>query len=173
MIQQDKKHQIIESFEKRVREKRPISIKIADILTTSFGTIVFFVFNVILFTFWILANLGKIPAVSIFDPYPFILLTTAVSLEAIFLSIIVLISQNRQSQINTLREELDLQVNLISEKEITKLLKLVKLMLEKSGNKIEDPELEEMLKEADTSYIERKLADQLTPKNKPVFTTKK
>jgi len=46
-------------------------------------------------------------------------------------------------------------------------------MLEKSGNKIEDPELEEMLKEADTSYIERKLADQLTPKNKPVFTTKK
>lgn len=75
-------------------------------------------------------------------------------------------SQNRQSQIATLRDELQLQVELISEKEISKVLNLLKKVLEKHNIKVTDHELEEMLEAVDTSYIERKLEEQLNHKLK-------
>jgi uncharacterized membrane protein len=78
---------------------------------------------------------------------------------------VVLMSQNREKQINTLRDELQLQVELITEKEITKTLFLLKKILEKHDIKYSDKELEEMLKEVDTSYIERKLEQQLQQKS--------
>ena len=77
-------------------------------------------------------------------------------------------SQNRQSQIGTLRDELQLQVELITEKEISKVLQLLKKILKEHGVEYTDIELEEMLKEVDTSYIERKLEAQLTGKHKSV-----
>lgn len=75
-------------------------------------------------------------------------------------------SQNRQSQIATLRDELQLQVELITEKEISKVLNLLKKVLEKHNIKVTDHELEEMLEAVDTSYIERKLEEQLNHKLK-------
>ena len=92
------------------------------------------------------------------------MLTTLVSLEAIILTVIVLMSQTRQSLISSLREEVDIQVNLIAEKEIKKVLKLLSELLKAKGIKVEDSELEDMLKEIDASYIERKLVEQLTAK---------
>lgn len=151
----------IKSLEAEELRKRSLTIVIADWLTTSFGSIAFLLFNILIFTFWILANLGRIPGIPVFDPYPFILLTMVVSLEAIILSIIVLMSQNRQSHVSTIREELDMQVNLISEREITKILYLLTLVLKKDGIKFEDPELSEMIKQTDISYIERQLKDQI------------
>lgn len=151
----------IKSLEAEELRKRSLTIVIADWLTTSFGSISFLLFNILIFSFWILANLGKIPGIPVFDPYPFILLTMVVSLEAIILSIIVLMSQNRQSHVSTIREELDMQVNLISEREITKILYLLTLVLKKEGIKFEDPELSEMIKQTDISYIERQLKDQI------------
>ena len=106
-------------------------------------------------------NLGYVSQIPIFDPYPFILLTMVVSLEAIFLSIIVLMSQNKQSQISTLREELDMQVNLIAEREITMTLKILKLMANKMKLRIKNEELEEMIEETDISYIQREIQEQL------------
>jgi len=160
---------LIESFEARKLKKRPFVIKLADFLTSVFGSITFFLLNATLFTFWILANLGKIPAITPFDPYPFILLTMIVSLEAIFLSIIVLMSQNRQSFISTIREEMDMQVNLIAEREITKVLEILQKLAQAQKIKLNDPELDEMLKRTDVSYIERSLekqleSSQITPK---------
>jgi uncharacterized membrane protein len=68
-------------------------------------------------------------------------------LEAIFLAIIVLISQNRASKIADIREEIDLQMDVISEKEITKLLRLATLLLQKNGIDVSnDKELQYMLK---------------------------
>jgi len=121
----------------------------------------FLLFNLLFFTFWILANTGNVPGVPVFDPFPFILLTMIVSLEAIVLTVIVLVSQNRQAEITTLREELDMQVNLMAEREITKVLDLQKIIIKKLGVKIKDPELEEMTKETDISYIEQQLAEQI------------
>jgi len=163
-----KPRQIINSFEAKTMRKRPISLKIADWLTKAFGTVWFLILNFAAFSFWIAINMGKIPAIPVFDPYPYVLLITSVSLEAIILAIIVLISQNRESQITTLREELQLQVELLAEKELTKVLFLLKKLLEANNIKVSDTELDEMLEVADTSYIEKRLDEQLNPKTKSI-----
>ena len=159
-----KSRRLIRSFEAKALKKRSIPHKIADWLTAYFGTLTFLIFNLALFSLWILINTGNIPGVPIYDPFPFVLLITAVSLEAIILAIVVLISQNREGHINTLRDEIQLQVDLITERELTKVLKLLKALLKHHEVKFEDEELEEMLKEVDTTYIERKLEEQLNPK---------
>ncbi len=84
-----------------------------------------------------------------------------VSLEAIFLSIFVLVSQNRSSYVDALREELHLQVNLIAEEEITKVLRVLAEIRKKVGITKPDPELERMLKRIDTNYIEKSLVNQV------------
>ena len=119
----------------------------------------FLVGNGVFFAAWILVNQGYMrPAIEPFDEFPFILLTMVLSVEAIMLTVIVLMSQNRQSYISSVRDELILQTNLIAERELTKVLELL------AGVKnAHDPELEAMLKTTDISYIERKLEEQLQP----------
>ena len=153
---------IIRSFEAKALKKRPFIIRIADDLTGFFGSIYFLIFNFIFFIIWVIINLGLITGIPIFDPFPFIFLTMTVSLEAIVLTVIVLVSQNRQNYITTMRDELQLQVNLLAEKEITKALKLLVALHEHHQLKpVEDLELKSMLKDLDTSYIERRLEDQI------------
>ncbi|MEJ7759110.1 MAG: DUF1003 domain-containing protein [Gemmatimonadaceae bacterium] len=134
---------------------------IAEGLTNLGSSTGFFVFHVIAFSAWILLNsgIGGMPA---YDPYPFGLLTMVVSLEAIFLSIFVLMSQSRESKIGELREELTLQVNLRIEEEVTKTLHLVAGLYTRLGHTIgEDPELKEMLKPLDPERMEREVTDQI------------
>ncbi len=157
---------IIRSFEAQELRKRPFIVKIADSLTSGFGTITFLIGNIVIYAFWILANTGKIPGVPIFDPYPYSFMNSFVSIEAIILSIIVLMSQNRENQRDTLRNELGLQVELISEKEITKILELLKELHDAKNKDFHDDELDEMTKELDTSYIERRLNEQLEESEK-------
>ncbi len=77
------------------------------------------------FVLWTTANLGLIPAVEPFDPFPFPLLTMTVSLEAIFLSLLVLASQTRMSRQSDKRAHLNLQVDLLAEREMTAVLRLL------------------------------------------------
>jgi uncharacterized membrane protein len=85
-----------------------------------------------------------------------------VSLEAIFLSIFVLMTQGRESAIAELREELTLQVNLRIEEEVTKTLHLVAGLYTRLGHTIgEDPELRQMLRPLDPELIEKEVTDQL------------
>ncbi len=155
---------VIKSFEAKALRKRNFAVKIADHLTSFFGSMEFFIVNLIIFVAWILINTGQIKGMTPFDPYPFILLVTFVSLEAIILSTIVLMSQSRSGLINSLREEIHLQVNLISEREITKVLQILTKLAEKQGINLEqDEELAEMLKNIDESYIERKLEAEISP----------
>ncbi len=161
--------QIVQSFEARALKKRPFTVKIADFLTSYFGTVSFLIAHLFVYAFWIFANLGKIPGIQIFDPYPYSFLNSFVSIEALLLTVIVLMSQNRQNQRDTLRSELGLQVELISEKEITKILKLLKEISDKRQGPGKDEELEEMTNEIDASYIERKLEEQLSAQEKPIL----
>ena len=160
---------IVEALEAKALKNRSWAVRIADELTGFFGGIAFLLINLVVFVFWVLVNTGHIPGVKVFDPFPFVLLTTAVSLEAIILTTIVLMSQNRSSLISSLREEMDMQVNLIAEREITKSLKLIKKLLDQKGIEVKDQELTEMLKEIDTSYMERELTEQLSPKPNNLF----
>jgi uncharacterized membrane protein len=74
---------------------------------------------------WIAINTGAMPVVAAFDPFPFPLLTSIVSLEAIFLSLFVLASQNRLSLQSDKRAHLDLQIDLLAEREMTAVLRLL------------------------------------------------
>jgi uncharacterized membrane protein len=86
----------------------------------------------------------------------------AVSLEAIVLSIFVLIAQNRSEHIAELRAETDLQINLITEQELTKLLRMVSVLLAKAGVEIEhDDELNEMLAPTNVEKIEHVIETQI------------
>lgn len=146
-----------------MRRRTPTE-KLADLLTGYFGSFGFLVANILLFVFWVLINTGHSP-LPIYDPYPFVLLITIVSLEAIILSIVVLMSQNRESKVATLRDELQLQVELITEKEISKALLLLTKLLKEKGVKLSDKELDEMLSAIDQSYIEKKLEEEIDKKN--------
>ena len=122
----------------------------------------FLVVHAALFIAWILWNVPGIPLPR-FDPYPYGMLTTIVSLEAIFLSIFVLMTQSRESRIGELREELTLQVNLRMEEEITKTLHLVAGLYARLGLKMaDDPELKGMLEPLDPKRIEQDLVDQIS-----------
>ncbi len=109
----------------KIEKKESYVDRYADFLRDSFGTVWFLIINAVIFLGWILLNAGLIPDVKVFDPFPYGLLTTIVSLEAIFLSIIVLISQNRTSKLDELREELDLEINIKAEEEITRIINML------------------------------------------------
>jgi uncharacterized membrane protein len=115
----------------------------ADKITQFSGSMLFFYLHAIWFGAWIGVNLGFF-GLPPFDPFPFGLLTMIVSLEAIFLSTFVLISQNRQAEVADQRADLDLQINLLAEYEITRLLMLVDAMSKKIGVQCDDPELSEL-----------------------------
>jgi CRP/FNR family transcriptional regulator, cyclic AMP receptor protein len=100
-------------------EKLTVGQRIADVIAEFSGSIPFLVLNAVFFAVWLGVN--AFPPLA-FDPYPFGLLTMIVSLEAIFLSIFVLVSQNRQSDKDRIRNELDYQVNLKSELGVSVLL---------------------------------------------------
>ena len=150
------------SVKARADAKRGLGARLADHLTTWSGSMPFLLANVVWFAGWIAVNLGLVPGVQPFDPFPFGLLTMIVSLEAIVLAIVVLISQNRAAQIADLREEVALQVEQISEQEITKLLRLTVRLMEHQGIDLSgDLELHTMLKATDTEEITQKLEEEI------------
>lgn len=156
------KKRVIKSIKAKADAKRSFTETLADWMTTSFGSITFLVINIIVFALWILINTNKISFISIFDPFPFSLLTTIVSLEAIILAIFVLISQNRSMKVDDLREEIHLQINIIAEKEITKVMKMLALLLEKQGIDIlQDPELKRLLKPISEEELQRSLEKEI------------
>ena len=132
-----------------------------DRLNTFASSTPFLVVHAVWFGAWILWNSGLFP-VRRFDPFPFGLLTMVVSLEAIFLSIFVLMAQQRESAIAELREELSLQVSLRVEQEVTKTLQLVAGLYTRMGHRVsDDPELHRMLQPLDVKGIERDLLQQI------------
>ena len=132
-----------------------------DRLNTFASSTPFLVVHAVWFGTWILWNSGVLP-VKQFDPFPFGLLTMVVSLEAIFLSIFVLMAQQRESAIAELREELSLQVSLRVEQEVTKTLQLVAGLYTRMGHRVsDDPELHRMLQPLDVKAIERDLLQQI------------
>lgn len=116
-----KREQIVKPL--RFHRKKTAVEKVADVLTGFFGTLAFLLLNLMFFVVWIIWNLDLHPAMSPFDPYPFGMLTMIVSLEAIILSIVVLISQNRANKVADAREEIDFEVDVASEQQITEILK--------------------------------------------------
>ena len=118
--------------------------RIADAVTRFTGSMRFVYIHLVVFGTWIAINLGWLPFAPRFDP-SFVVLAMVASVEAIFLSTFVLISQNRMAALADKRADLDLQVSLLAEHEITRLITLVTAMAERMGiEQAHDPELSEL-----------------------------
>lgn len=156
------KRQQIRSLKAKMDRNRSLTNRMADFFTRAFGSTWFLFLNFIWFALWILINTGLLPILPEFDPFPFGLLTMMVSLEAIFLSIFVLISQNRASRVAELREEVDLQINVKAEHEITRILCMVDEIHDHLGlNPEDDAELRKMKKRTNMDALERAISKEM------------
>lgn len=148
-------HNIAKVVEHRRKEEASKSLedRAADALTKFSGSMWFVYIHACWFVIWIAINNGWTP-IKRFDPFPYGLLTMIVSLEAIFLSTFVLISQNREAAISDKRADLDLQINLLAEHEITRIVKLVDAIADKLGcEEGDDPDLEELKKDIEPERV--------------------
>ena len=156
--------EIIAALEEAARQRRTTTDRVIDAVTAFCGSMAFVWLHVAWFGGWIISN--TVPGLPHFDPFPFQFLTLVVSLEAILLSTFILITQNRQAAVADRRNHLDLQINLLSEQENTKMLVLLDRIACKLGVECDDPEVqlleesarpEQMVKQIEKS-IEREEA---------------
>jgi len=125
----------------KAARERTVHDRVADTITSLSGRMGFAYVHIVWFGLWILLNTGRV-GVPAFDPFPYGLLTMIVSLEAIFLSTVVLISQNRLSGEIERRADLDLHIGLLTEHEVTRVLQMLDAIQRKMG--IEDDESSEL-----------------------------
>jgi|SRR5436190_11218783 len=120
--------------QRRLREEGAASWqqRLADAITGFTGSMPFVYIHIAVFGFWIVANLHWLPGIPAWDE-SFVILAMAASVEAIFLSTFVLISQNRMAAAADKRAELDLQISLLTEHELTKLATLLSDVARKMG----------------------------------------
>jgi uncharacterized membrane protein len=145
----------------RAREEAEASLgeKLATRITGLTGSLTFVTVHIVLVAAWVAVNLGWIPGARPFDP-SFVILATVASVEAIFLSTFVLIAQNRLSAVSDKRADLDLQINLLAEYEITQLVKLTTAIAEAMGvDRAYDPQLEQIAKEVAPEAVLEELDD--------------
>jgi uncharacterized membrane protein len=137
----------IQVLEERRREEAAAASReerVAAAITRFTGSMTFVYIHLAFYGAWVLVNLGLIPGVPKFDP-SFVVLAMEASVEAIFLSTFVLISQNRMAAAADKRADLDLQISLLTEHELTKLSELVVEIAKRLDIQVSaDPELQEV-----------------------------
>jgi uncharacterized membrane protein len=132
---------------RRQQERRKtLEERVADGITGFAGSMRFVYVHALLFGGWIVVNLHWLPGVRPFDP-SFVILAMVASVEAIFLSTFILISQNRMAAVDERRADLDLQISLLAEHEITRLIELVDGLSRRLGAAERGPEDVEELKQ--------------------------
>ncbi len=131
-----------------IQKMKTVEDKVADRITSFAGTMNFVYIHSVWFGVWVVINLGLLGAGIAFDKFPFGLLTLIVSLEAIFLSTFVMISQNRQSAAAEIRSELDYKTDVKAEHEIDIIMRTLARIAEKQNVKVNDllGELQEVRK---------------------------
>src|SRR3954462_494274 len=133
-------------LEEAAMAKRTGADRVAAAIARFCGQMTFVWIHVVLFAIWIGYN--TLPWFKPFDPYPFTFLTLVVSLEAIFLSTFILISQNYDMRVSERRNQLDLQINLLAEQENTKALQILERIAKKVGAHVADDPQVRALEEA-------------------------
>jgi uncharacterized membrane protein len=128
--------------------------RVADAITRLAGSMTFVVIHVVWIGGWIMANLGLIPRVRPWDPFPSVMLAVIVSVEAIFLSTFILIRQNRMQQLADRRAELDVQVGLLTEHELTRAIQLLDAIARRLDvPRPPEPELEEIKRDVSPEKV--------------------
>lgn len=135
----------------REQERRTMQQRIADAITGAAGSLPFVYVHLAIVVVWILINIGWTP-LEPFDP-TFVLLATAASVEAIFLSTFVLVTQNRMQRESDRRANLDLQISLLTEHELTRVIQLVDAIAAKLGAQVPIPELDELQQDVSPEQV--------------------
>ncbi len=143
----------------RLDKRKTKADRLSIFINNMFGSLIFLCLFLIAISIWILLNKGYLFNMPVFDEYPFPMLELSVSVFAVVLTIAVLISQNRQRKIEKLREELEFEVNLKAEREITKVLRMLHDIQEKLGISTHDVELEEMKEDINLDDLHSKIED--------------
>ena len=160
--QAQKNVETIIKLEERAMHSRTPAIRIAGAVNRFAGSPSFILFHVLWFGGWILVNLRVLPIIAAFDPFPFNFLTLVVSLEAIFLSLLVLMAQNRMAKEADKRAHLDLQINMLAEQQGTVILGLLQKVCERLGIEADSNEiLREMSEETDVPRLAEHLEEKL------------
>jgi uncharacterized membrane protein len=151
----------ISDLEHSALAQRSVSARIGDAIASHAGKMWFIVFHAVWFCLWLWLNSGSRSRFA-FDPFPFQLLSTIVSLESIFLSLFILMSQNRSNIQADQRNHLELQINLLSEDENTKMLQMLQALCAHHKLKIaNDPEIRAMTKRTEINEVLSELQDNL------------
>jgi len=149
----------VRKMEEDFANRRTLSDRIADTIGGFSGTAAFVAIHLVLFGGWILWN--SVAASAKFDPYPFLLLSVVVNLEAIFLSTFLLMKQNRMAKREDLRAHLDLQINLLSEREMTLVLQLLQRISTRLGVRLSTDEIEQLSEETSVEEVATQLRENL------------
>lgn len=148
----------VKKMEEAFEQRRTFTDRVVDTIGGFSGSLKFVVLHALFFSGWIGWNVysrGK------FDPFPFLLLSLCVNLEAIFLSTFVLLKQNRMSKREDLRAHLDLQINLLSEREMTLVLQLLQRISTRLGVRLSTEEIEELTEETSVEALASELREHL------------
>jgi uncharacterized membrane protein len=142
---------VIAAMEQSAANVRTRGERIADWIASSVGSWTFIIAQTIILTLWIGLNL--LAWFFRWDPYPFILLNLVLSFQSAYAAPILMISQNRQAKLGERRHHLDLQVNMLAEQETTEILRLLRLLCERSGVDFQNDGTSQIL-EAETQHAE-------------------
>ena len=159
----------VAEMQSSLEEHRTVVDRIADTIGGFSGSMTFVFLHIAWFATWFLVNTLPL-GIKHFDPYPFILLAMVVSVEGVLLSTFVLMKQNRMQQRIDVRDQLDLQINLLSEKEVTKTLQLLRAICDKLDIKPsadDDRELKEMASITSVDMLTERIRTDLDPKEQP------
>ena len=153
----------IAQLEQEFLDNRTRVERIGDAIGAFAGSMSFVMLHICVFITWFVINSKLIPAIPPFDPYPFILLSMAVSVEAVLLSTFVLMKQNRESRRADRRGELNLQIDLLAEKEATKMLQMLERISDHLGiHEIQrDPELAALAQDTAVKDLAEELKEKL------------
>jgi len=160
----------IAALEREALHDRSALARFTDAVTSAAGTAAFLLGHVVCVAAWIALNVSGRLAV---DPYPFNLLMLAVSLEAIGLTTVVLMTQNRMTRQADKRAHLDLQVNLLAEQELTAMLQMLHALCQRVGVSVtvRDTGVEQLLKDTDihqlANALDRELTESAAPASAP------
>ena len=155
----DENVEAIKAWERSLAEARTRAERLADWIAATFASGPVLLAHVVWFALWVVVNTGLIPAVRPFDAFPFPFLTMTVSLEAIFLALFVLASQNRLARQSDKRAHLDLQIDLLAEREMTAVLQLLQDIAThmKVERTLPSDQIRDLLKKTDVQDLTQRL----------------
>ncbi len=153
----------VAELERAFDEKRSRADRVSDLIAGFTGTIWFVALHAVWFTVWFYINTAGVRGIPKFDPYPFILLAMVVSVEGVLLSTFVLMKQNRMQRKTDQRDHLTLQIDLLAEKELTKVLQVLRLVCRKLEiTEVEsDKDFEEMARITSVNIISERIQDEM------------